>query len=129
MTTLFKEATELVLDYFLDNHIQPKNQSEEDREAMVEELFNTNLRFCHHSLIDFLGNRFSDYVEYLEDYEEYINDYGTEKTADPVDVMNRVWYIYGNRIDYEEIQERIDDILQEDEEEEEEETTPLPVQQ
>jgi hypothetical protein len=126
MTKLEDEAEEAIYDYFIENGQEPKDIDEEGRDRIIQELFNTEPKFCYHSLKDFLDNRFSDYCEYLEDYNEYIDDYGAEKTADPVDLMNMLWYIYGSKVDFGDIQERMDREL---EEEEEPETVLLPVQQ
>ena len=128
MTKLQDEAEEAIYDYFIENGEEPKDIDEEERDRIIQELFNTEPRFFHHSLMDFLENRFSNYCEYLEDYEEYKSEFEGVNTTDPVDMMNTLWYIYGSRVDFGYIQERMDR-EREEEEEEEPETNPLPVQQ
>ena len=107
------DASDLVYEFYSEQGIEPKNIDEDGKAEIIKTLFLEDLRFVtFQELETYLGNSLSGYCEYLEDFEEVKNDFELPEPFhqfSPFDVMNYLWTVYGRTIDYDEIQERIDE--------------------
>ena len=113
MRKLQDDANDLVYEFYSERGIEPKNIDEDGRDEIIKSLFLEEERFLtFQELETYLGNSLSGYCEYLEDFEEYKNDYDLPEPFhqfSPFDVMNYLWTVYGRQVDYNDIQERIDE--------------------
>ena len=120
MPQLQDDANDLVYEFYSERGIEPKNIDEITREEIIRELFFKEERFNdYEALQKYLGDSLTAYCEYLEEYEEHRCHFDTPnedfQEFSPFDVMNWLWKVYGRTMDYDYLQERIDDDKTDDE--------------
>jgi hypothetical protein len=95
---------------------------EDDRDLMIQQIFNTTEKFDDLDEVDaFLNGSIHSLSVCIDEYKEYMEDNGFDLDADVIKIMNMCWYIVGSAHSLEYINETLQDIGVSDSDEESDE--------
>ena len=117
---LREEASEKVYIYLTE--CGKTTFDEDDRDLMIQRIFNTESKFDDLDEVDaFLNGSIHTLSECMDVYKKYMEDIGCPLEVDVIKIMNMCWYIAGDYITLENIKETLQEIGEDDTEDSDEE--------